>query len=79
MTPEEQEEHNILKLATAQGKFALMVGHTFGTLPAHEAFERLQARRWISLIDVTPIASMDGVFRIFLASDEAMTWFRRQG
>lgn len=79
MTPEQQEEYAILKLATTQGKFALQVGHLFGNSAAHEALQRLQMRRWISLIDVSPIAHMDGVFRIFLASDEAMAWFRRQG
>jgi hypothetical protein len=46
------------------------------------ALERLQIRRWVTLIDLSPVSTSAAgmrVMRIFLASDEAMRWFRSQG
>lgn len=79
MTHEEKLEYDILKIANEDGRFALQIGHLFDTPGAQAAFERLLFRRWIALMDISPITSFpDRVFRVFLASDEAMAWFRRQ-
>lgn len=80
MTPEQQHEYEILKLANESGKFAIEVGTDPGGKDLQFALERLQTRRWITLIDISPISEYPGLlFRLFLASDEAMTWFREQG
>jgi hypothetical protein len=74
MTDEEMDELALLKLANETGKFAIQIGLTKHQL----ALERLQVRRWVSLIDVTPIAERPGMlFRIFLASPAAMAWRTR--
>jgi hypothetical protein len=76
MTEDEQAEWDVLKTANDQGKFAVPLG--VGDERLTPALLRLQVRRWVTLIDVSAI-SLDPthLYRIFLASDEAMTWFRR--
>lgn len=77
MTADEQAEHELLGMANEQGKFAVALGHSMDKR-LQAALERLQIRRWVTLIDLSNIAEMPGpVFRIFLATPEAMTWFRK--
>ena len=79
MTDDEAAQFEILKLATEEGKFAVAVGGAFKTTLLQDAFERLMTRGWIRLIDITPLASGERagrLYRVFLASDEAMSWFR---
>jgi hypothetical protein len=73
----EAAERQLLEMATPEGKFALQVGMN---LPRdlQLALERLQLKRWVTLIDVTPVSAYpDRVCRIFLLSDEAMIWFKK--
>lgn len=82
MTREEQYEFNVLKLANDAGKLALEFGILFKDKEHQFALERLQLRRWLTLIDLAPATlaqtSRPALLRIFLASEEAMTWFRQQ-
>jgi hypothetical protein len=76
MTDDEQAEWDLLKMANAKGKFAVGIGADNQRLG--QALERLLVRRWVTLIDVSPIKFDPGrLYRIFLATDEAMIWFRR--
>ena len=77
MTIEQQQELSVLLLANEAGKFAVPVG-TIEPL-AQLALERMQMRRWIVLMDVTPIAHGEPkvVYRVFRASTEALA-FRDQ-
>ena len=82
MTENEKAEFDLLKLANKFGKFAVHLAFDALTEQQQFALERLQVRRWVTLIDVSPIATSAAgmrVMRIFLASDEAMRWFRAQG
>jgi hypothetical protein len=75
MTQNELVEYELLKLANEFGKFAIQLGLIEGEMQL--ALERLQIRRWITLIDISPLAEYPNqLFRIFLASDTAMAWFR---
>jgi hypothetical protein len=79
MTPEQKAEYDLLKLCNDQGKLPIEIGGIIG-MDAQFALERLQIRRWITLIDVSPISEYPGkIFRMFLASDVAMRWFGEQG
>lgn len=78
MTEDEQQEYEVLKLATQEGAFAIEMGLLMEPVERQLALERLQRRRWITLIDIAPVKQHPGrLFRVFLASPEAMTWFRR--
>ena len=82
MMESEKAEFDILKMANENGKFGIELAIGVLSEQLQFALERLQIRRWVTLIDITPIAaSVAGirVMRIFLASDEAMRWFRSQG
>jgi hypothetical protein len=69
---------DVLKLMTEAGTFAIAMGAAFQR-PQQLAFERMQRSGWVRLIDIGPVADADGRFcRIFQASEEAMTWFRRR-
>ncbi len=68
---DDEEELELLKLANEHGKFAIPILTQPLSEPKQLALERLQQRRWITLIDVTPIANMTGLYRIFLLSPEA--------
>lgn len=77
MTPDEQARYNLLKLMTPDtAKFAIQLGAELSDRDAL-ALEWLQLNRWITLIDVSTISAAPGVFRIFLASEEAASWFRK--
>ena len=76
MTDHEAAEWKILSLGSEKGKFAIPIGATLA-LDDSYALERLQLRGWIRLIDVSTIAAMEGVFRIFLIMPEAAAWFRK--
>lgn len=80
VTDDEKQEYNLLKLANEHGKFALelLTKDSPGPLKdAQAALERLQMRGWVRLIDISPLPSYPGrLFRIFLATDEALTWRR---
>lgn len=79
MTENEISEYRVLKLMSEHGKIALQIGATFDGLAMQEGLERLQRRGWLRLIDVSPLSSYpDRVFRIFLASEDAISWFRKQ-
>jgi hypothetical protein len=81
MTDAETAEYKVLKLANEHGKLAFQLGFSGDTQSDVDALEGLQIRRWITLIDITPLTTMDmpGIFfRVFLVSPEAMTWFRAQ-
>jgi hypothetical protein len=77
MTEADSARCAVLKLANEHGKFAIPLG---ARLPrAHQvALEEMQILGWVQLIDFSPIASGDvpAVYRIFLATSEAMTWYR---
>lgn len=74
MTNEERHEAKILRLANEHGKFAIELGF-IGSVDQQQALERLQLRRWILLIDISGVVSHPGrLFRVFMASDEAMAW-----
>lgn len=75
MTDNEAAEFGLLKLTNDDGVFAIAVDAALTEAQA-KALMRLQRRRWVTLIDVSPIAAMDGVFRVFMATDYAMTWYR---
>lgn len=76
MSPDEQAELDVLKMATENGKLALQIGANFGQAK-QAALQRLQLRQWLTLIDVSPIAEHpDRLFRIFLASESALSWLR---
>lgn len=78
MTEDERHEYEVLKLATEGGTFAIEIAVRMNPLEKQFALERLQRRRWITLIDISPVNQHPGrLFRVFLASPEAMTWFRR--
>jgi hypothetical protein len=77
MTDDEAEELKLLKLSSEKGKFAINVG-TRMSQAAQLALERLQEREWIKLIDVTPIASQSGIFRVFLLTKPALAFLKRQ-
>lgn len=77
MTPDEQARYNLLKLMTPDtAKFAIQLGAELSPSEAL-ALEWLQLNRWITLIDVSTISAMPGVFRIFLVSEQAVWWFRK--
>ena len=80
MTPEETKEREILSLANEIGKLAVEVDYTDSKDPIgfQDALERLMIRGWIRLIDVGSIRyAPDRMFRIFLASPEAVEWYRK--
>jgi hypothetical protein len=72
---EQAAELGFLSLCSEFGKFAVQVGAQL-TPEQQGALERLQARRWITLIDVTPIANMQGLFRVFLLAEPAWAFLR---
>lgn len=79
MTEFEQARLNLLKHLTADiATFAIPIACYLD--PAEQvALEWLQRNRWITLIDLSPISAMPGgLFRIYLASAEAISWMRRQ-
>ena len=79
LTDEQRHELAILRLATQGGVFAVAVGRPSVDGEFQFALERLQKRRWISLIDVTPIATSEvpgAIYRIFLLSPEALEFLR---
>lgn len=79
MTDTEKARYEVLKLANENGKFAVQLGTPFRQEAQILAFEEMQITGWVRLIDVTPIAEYpDRLFRVFLASPEAMAWFRAQ-
>lgn len=71
MANSEEEELKLLRLSNELGKFAIPILPQPLSEPQQLALERLQVRGWITLIDVTPIAGMTGLYRIFLLSAEA--------
>jgi hypothetical protein len=78
MTDEEQAEYELLKLANDKGKFAIPMAANM-TDDHSDALERLQLREWIKLIDVSPLSIQTGkVFRVFMITPAARTWYRRQ-
>lgn len=72
MTDAEKAEIRLLRHANDRGKFAVPLGAQMA-LATQEALERLQEKRWIQLIDITPIAAGEGYYRIFLLSLEAIS------
>lgn len=77
-TPDQAEERKLLELANENGKLAIQYG--FMPSPAAQlALERLQMRRWIQLIDLSPIQTTgDGrPMRIFLVNAEALHFLGR--
>lgn len=68
----------VLKLATVETRvFGIQLGAVLPR-PNQQALERMQRSGWVRLIDVSTIAEAEGVFRLFQASEEAMTWFRKR-
>jgi hypothetical protein len=76
MTPDQSEELKILRLASGKGKFAIPVGARMGP-SAQFALERLQERDWIRLIDLAPLASMPGLYRVFLLTKPALAFLKK--
>lgn len=75
MTTDERNELRLLQTANDAGVFAL--GLTTALSPMQQqALERLQRRRWLSLMDVTMIAAGPGYYRLFLLSEVAILWLR---
>jgi hypothetical protein len=80
MTDNEMAEFMVLKMANEYGKFALEVGASLPSLDTQEALQRLQVRGWVRFLDISPIAEHPNrLFRIFMASAEAMTWYKSRG
>lgn len=79
MDRDERARYDLLSALTPDtGKFAVEVGLSLSPV-RQEALEWMMVHRWISLIDVTPVASEPGkLFRVFLASEEARSWHRKQ-
>lgn len=82
MTPEQEAERDILSLASEKWKFGLGLtvdlDAKFGA-GRQEAFERLQEREWIRLIDVSFVATMGAqgqAIRIFLIMPPAREWMK---
>lgn len=78
MTSAQKAEFDLLKHATEQGKFVAPLGVALNEGRLQLALERLQLRGWLNLIDISPITLAPGLYRVFLASPEAMTWVRSQ-
>ena len=76
MTEEQQAEYAVLKATTDDGVFALEVGAMFEDQKIQTALERMQYRGWVRLLDISQLSAKPGLFRVFKASDEAMTWYR---
>lgn len=80
MTDDQIAEFGVLKMANEHGAFALQLGVPLMPPPLQFALERMQRRGWVTLIDLSPISEHpDRLFRVFLASSAALTWFRRAG
>jgi hypothetical protein len=78
MDREERARFDLLKAMTDKGKFAAEVGMALSPV-RQDALEWMQLNGWITLIDVTPLASDPGkLFRVFLASEDARSWYRKQ-
>jgi hypothetical protein len=75
LLPEQVAELEFLRLTSEFGKFAVSVGARL-TSDQQGALERLQVRRWITLIDVTPLPIEPGLFRVFLLEEPARAWLR---
>jgi hypothetical protein len=69
----------VLSMATPETRvFAIELGARMGP-DKQFALERMQRNGWVRLIDLSPITEVPGrVFRLFQASEEAMTWFRKR-
>ena len=79
MTPDELAEYEVLKLANENGKFAVEYGAGLSGQQQIDALERMQLRREVILIDMSPLAAYPGkVFRVFLVTPEKLAWFRAQ-
>ena len=80
MTGDEAAQLELLRLASARGKFAISVG---GPQPQRRqnALEILQERDWIRLIDVTPIetAGTEGVVSRLPATAPGLAFLKRVG
>lgn len=79
LTPEQKAELEILQTANEKGKFACAVGASFPTLESQTALENLQSKKWITLIDISPITfskHRERLYRIFLLSQEALDWIK---
>jgi hypothetical protein len=76
LTLEEQAaELKLLKLSNEKGKFAISL--TERLLDDEQlAHERLMERGWVRLIDVSMIRAANGIFRIFLLSEDAREFLR---
>lgn len=75
MNDDQIAERNFLRLASERGKFAISVTANMSQA-AHDALERLQLRDWIRLIDVSPIATQPGLYRIFMLCPPALVFLR---
>jgi hypothetical protein len=77
MTDEEISEFKLLKTATEGGVFAIELGLVLEP-SIQTALERLQRRRWVTLIDISSakVVADRRLLRVFLATAEAMEWFR---
>ena len=64
MTPEEAE-WNIFKRANSAGKFAIPIGAVPDDPAVQKALERGFDEEWYALIDVSPIAELPGIFRVY--------------
>lgn len=79
MTDEEAAaQAEVLTTMNEGGTFALELGIAFRE-PLQLAFERMQRSGWVRLLDIGPLAAAEGrLCRIFQASEEAITWFRKR-
>jgi hypothetical protein len=58
-------------------KFCVPIHGDLGPAQQH-ALERLMLREWIRLIDVSYVANMPGVHRVFVVTAPALEWMAKQ-
>ncbi len=76
MTPTEQAEFAIFKLANEEGKFAIEVGYVLSR-PIQKALEQMMMKDWVRLIDLSSVGCVPGRFmRVFRMMPEALAHYR---
>lgn len=71
-------EYAVLSLFSEDGHlFGATIGGSIMPAENQQAFERLQLRDWIRLIDIKPMAGPGTVLiRLFMAMPDAVAWHR---
>ena len=68
MTDEDKADLTVLSRANEKRKFGIALGARLGQ-EVVDAFERGIDNQWFTLVDVSPIAAAEGVYRLFRLTD----------